>query len=131
MKRNLLLPVLMILLVSCFSDSSNGNNLSMLGFYSAPDGIITALGNKPGDFRGNFMLGMAYRKKKELKKAIYYLSNSCFVSHRSESLKLYAHPIYSFVKGFHRKSELYNDAVAEIAEIFFLYREYAYVVKFA
>ncbi len=131
MKRNLLLPVLMVLLVSCFSDSSNGNNLSMLGFYSAPDGIITALGNKPGDFRGNFMLGMAYRKKKELKKAIFYLSNSCFVSHRSESLKLYAHPVYSFVKGFHRKSELYNDAVAEIAEIFFLYREYAYVVKFA
>jgi len=129
MKKNSLFIVLMTMLLSCFNSNSSGLDLSVLGFYHDPDAIITALKDSPRGYRENFMLGMAYREKKELKKAIYFLSNSCFVSSRSPNLRLFAQPVYFFVKGFHRKSEFYNDAVAGIADMFFLYREFDYVIK--
>ncbi len=38
--------------------------------------------------------------------------------------------MYKYVNGFHVKSDYYNDALYEIAALFFEYREFEYVIKF-
>ena len=49
---------------------------------------------------------------------------------RNNRIRLFPHPVYRFIKGYHFKSELYDDAVYQIADLFYLYREFKYVIKF-
>lgn len=121
---------LIIFIVSCISETTEGNNLSEIGFYSSPDKIISLMDKNAVSYREHFMLGIAHNKKGNLKNAIFHFSNSCFKYHRNNSLKLFPAPVYAFISGFHIKSEYYNDAVAGIAEAFFQYKEHEYVIKF-
>ncbi len=123
--------IIIMVFFSCFGKNTEGNDISELGFYSSPEKIIASLEKNPGGFREHFLLGYAYRKKGNLKRALLHYSNSCFSSHRNLSLKLFPQPVYAFVSGMHIKSELYDDALAEISEIFLQYREYEYCVRFA
>lgn len=126
-----LIPCLLLCGVTCINDISEGNGLSKLGFYSSPDVVISSLNRHTADSREQFMLALAHRKKGNLKLALFHLSNSCFKYARDFNLRLFPNPVYLFVRGFHVKSEYYNDAVAEIADIFFQYREFEYVIKFS
>jgi soluble lytic murein transglycosylase len=119
-----------LFLFSCFKGTIEGNNLSRLGFYSTPQEIIKELKGREGGYREHFMLGLAYKEIKDYKKSIFHFANSCFKYKRSKKIRLFPHPVYSFIKGYHFKSELFDDAVYQIADLFYLYREYEYVVKF-
>ena len=100
------------------------------GFYKSPDEIIKLIEKESSNYNKNIVLARAYKEKKELKKAILYYANSAFKSKFNFNMKVYPSPVYIFLKGFSFKSPLYNDAVFEIASLFFEYGEHEYVVKF-
>ncbi len=122
--------IFFILVLSCGNSETDGKNLAILGFYSNPNEIITTLKKGKPTAVEHFMLGIAYREQKKYKNAIHHFANSCFESRRDQDLKLYPAPVYSFVTGFNVKSPWYNDALYEIARLFYHYREYEYVIKF-
>lgn len=100
------------------------------GFYKSPDELIQSIEKESSSYNKNFVLARAYKEKKDLKKAILYYANSAFKSKYSFNLKIYPSPIYLFLRGFSGKSPFYNDAVYEIASLFYEYGEHDYVVKF-
>jgi len=118
-----------VMILSCSGSTINGRNLSYLGLYSSPEKIITTLKDNNNGAREHFMLGLAYKKQKKYKSSMLHFANSCFTSHRNMKLKLYPQPLYKFLKGFHFKSDYYDDAVYEIASLLYLYREHDYVNK--
>lgn len=130
MRLKCYLVALVILTLSCTQSVGEGNNLPELGFNSSPEGIIERLEKGAKSYREHFMLGIAQKKQGNLKKAIHHFANSCFKYHTQSSIRLFPIPVFLFVSGFHVKSEYFNDAIAEIADIFFQYREFEYVVKF-
>jgi len=127
-----LLPILaiIILFISCSETTSSGDELSKLGFYSDSGKIISTLKKENDSPEKNYMLGKAFLEKKQYKQSILHFANSCFKSERNFKLRLFPHPVYSFVDGFHFKSRYYNDSVYNIALLFYKYREYDYVIKF-
>ncbi len=131
MRPSCCLVALLILTQSCTPSVSEGNNLPQLGFSASPERIIERLEKEPKTYREHFLLGVAHRKKGNLKRAIHHFANSCFSYHTQSNLRLFPIPVYIFVSGFHVKSEYFDDAVAEIADIFFRYREFEYVARFA
>jgi soluble lytic murein transglycosylase len=120
---------MLILFLSC-SDNPVSGNLSTLGIYASPETVIAELKGKQDGYEERFLLGLAYKKQKKQKEAIFHFANSCFKSHRDASLRLFPQPVYYFVKGFHFKSPYYDDAVYEIAQLFYQFKEHSYVVKF-
>jgi soluble lytic murein transglycosylase len=119
----------LVLCLSCTHDSPD-QSLSTLGFYATPDTIISALQNKRDGPEEHFLLGLAYKREKKYKEAILHFANSCFSSHRDAGIRLFPQPVYRFVNGFHFKSDYYDDAVFELAGLFYLFNEHAYVIKF-
>ena len=130
MKINRIIIITLFILLSCGDSPSRGNHLSALGFYSSPGKIISSLDRESDSYREQFMLGCAHSDLKNYKSAILHFANSAFKSCRSFDLKLYPQPVYKFLKGFHIRSEYYDDAVYEIARLFYLYREHLYVTRY-
>ncbi|MDY6933020.1 MAG: transglycosylase SLT domain-containing protein [Spirochaetota bacterium] len=129
--KKLSLIILLSFIITCSNKQIKGKDLSKLGFYSSPANIINKLKDGKENYREHFMLGIAYQKNGNHKKAILHYANSCFKYRRKMKLKLYPFPVYKFVRGFfHFKSEYYDNSIYEIASLFYLYREYEYVVKF-
>lgn len=126
--RTIVISLLMLFL-SCTEKPVSGD-LSTLGMYATPDRVISELQNKHEGYDENFLLGLAYKKQKKYKESIFHFANSCFKSHRDPALRLFPQPVYYFVKGFHIKSIYYDNAVYEIAQLFSLFKEHAYVIKF-
>ncbi len=122
--------LLVIFALCCVNGESVSGRLPEIGFYSSTEASIRSLEKEGIGYREHFMLGVAYRKIKNYKKALFHFANGCFSRERDYRLRLFAHPVYSFVKSYNLKSEYYADAVAEIADIFYLYREFEYVVRF-
>jgi hypothetical protein len=120
----------------CFVCAAHGaspieeTNISKTGFYNSPDEIIRKLENENAGFKEHFLLGVAFKKNSEMKKAILHFANSCFKFSQNSSLKIYPSTVYKYVNGFHIKSDYYDDAIYEIAALFFEYREFDYVIKF-
>src|SRR4030042_3133127 len=121
----------LILMFACDDAPISGNGLSTLGFYSPPGTIITVLEAGQKGYHEHFLLGIAYKKEKKYKEAIFHFANSCFKTHRNKKLRLFPQPVYQFVNGFHLKSDYYDDAVYELAHLIAMYNEHAYAVKFA
>ena len=131
MKRYALIIVCTsILMLSCFDRQSSGTDLSRLGFYSSPEKIIEELSSGNPGFREHYMLGLAHRDLKRYRNAIFHFANSAFVYERKKNLRTFAGPVHQFVDEFHIKSDYFDDAMYELAGIFYLYREYDHVVKF-
>ncbi len=126
----LIIIYLLHLPLSCFAEPAGSNNLSAVGFYSPVGKIIEKLDNENAGYKEHFLLGTAFKKQGEPKKAILHFANSCFKFSQNTSLKIYPYTIYKYLNGFHFKSDFYDDAVHEIAGLFFEYREYEYVIKF-
>ena len=122
----LLLP----LFLTCFNDSSETSAISSLGFYLPPKDIIKKFESKELNYKEHFILGVAYKKNKNYKKSLLHFANSCNIYKQNLSLKIYPFPIYSFINNSYLKSEYYNNSVFEIANLFFLYKEFKYVIKF-
>jgi soluble lytic murein transglycosylase len=119
----------LVLCLACTNNSAD-QSLSTLGFYATPDTIISVLQNRRDGPEEHFLLGLAYKKEKKYKEAIFHFANSCFTSHRDAGIRLFPQPVYHFVNGFHFKSDYYDDAVFELASLFYLFNEHAYVIKF-
>ena len=119
-----------VFIFSCSDGPTSGRNLSEIGFYSSPAAVITELSGGPVDCREYFMLGHAYKKEKKYKESIFHFANSCFKGERDPKLRLFPQPVYFYVKGMHFKSDYYDDSVYELAHLFTLYNEHAYVIKF-
>lgn len=119
-----------ILIFSCFNRHSSGRDLSRLGFYSAPERIIEKLKSAEPGYREHYMLGLAHKELKQYRNAIYHFANSAFVYERKKNLRIFAGPVYQFADEFHIKSDYFDDAMFELAGIFYLFREYDHVVKF-
>ncbi len=119
-----------VFFISCFALALEDNDLAMTGFYSPRSEIIKKYDNDRADFKKHFLLGLVYKKNKEFKKALLHFANSCFKHAGNNQLKLFPDPVYQYVKGFHIKSDYYDDAVYEMAALFFEYREYEYIGKF-
>lgn len=117
-------------LISCYNKTIESDNLHNLGFYSSHREIAKKFKRDDISFREHYMLGLAYKKDKKYKKSIFHFVNSCFEDHPIKKIKLFADPVFRFVKEFHFKSELYDDSIYEIAKLFYLYREFKYVIKF-
>lgn len=130
MKAGKVLIMLSLFTLCCTNGGGETGRLAEIGFHSSTEAAIQSLEKEGIGYREHFMLGVAFKKKKNYKKALFHFSNSCFSRERDYRLRLFAHPVYAFVKSYNIKSEYYADAVAEIADIFFLYREFDYVVKF-
>ncbi len=122
--------VALTLLLACGNAPINERTVSSYGFYSTPEAIIAALEPDARGYQEHFVLGLAYKKQKKYKDAILHFANSCFKSQRDTRLRLFPQPVYQFMKGFHIKSEYYDDAAYEIAELFSLYAEHAYVIRY-
>jgi tetratricopeptide (TPR) repeat protein len=120
----------LILFFSCSNPPISGNSLSTIGFYSPPQSVISRLRDKEKGCHEHFLLGVSYKKEKKYKNAMFHFANSCFTGHRDPKLRLFSNPVYQFVKGYHMKSDYFDDAVFELADLFFLYGEHSYVVKF-
>jgi soluble lytic murein transglycosylase-like protein len=124
-------PILALtLLLSCGNAPISERAVSNLGFYSPPEAVIAALESDARGYQEHFVLALAYKKQKRYKEAILHFANSCFKSQRDPRLRLFPQPVYQFMKGFHIKSDYYDDAAYEIADLFSLYAEHAYVVRF-
>ncbi|MFH0977597.1 MAG: lytic transglycosylase domain-containing protein [Spirochaetota bacterium] len=126
----IILIISVFLFITCSANAVETDNLSKAGFYSPPDRIIQELDNKNAGYREHFLLGVAYKKKGEPKKAILHFANSCFQYSSNPNLRIFPSTVYKYVNGFHIKSEYYNDSVYEIAALFFEFREFEYVIKF-
>ena len=124
-----MLILILIMTVSCV-ESSSVEEWAGPGFYKKPDEIIRSIEREGSDYRKNFTLARAYKEKKELKTAILYYANSAFRSKYNFDLRVFPHPVYTFLKGFHLKSPYYNDSVYEIASLFADYGEHEYVKRF-
>ncbi|HOP63201.1 MAG TPA: transglycosylase SLT domain-containing protein, partial [Spirochaetota bacterium] len=99
-------------------------------FYTTPEEILSGIEKKTENYYNNYILARAYASKKEYKTALLYYANSCFVSKYDFNIRLFPYPVYSFLDSWSSKSPYYNDAVYEIASIFYLYNEHKYVIKF-
>jgi hypothetical protein len=117
---------------SCGVDGSDRSH-SLYGFYLTPAETITALDMKGKELSSldHYILANAFRDNKNLKKAILHYSNCAFSYNRNLSLRLFPSPVYSYITGWHIKSEYYEDAVYQLAVIFYNYSEYEYAAKFA
>lgn len=122
--------MILFVFMACATAPTEEKNLSLDGFYAEPKVIIEKYSGKDLSSGEHFILAQAYKKEKEYKNALFHFANSCFSTFRSEDLKLYPQPVYRFVSSFRFKSDYYDDAVYEIAELFMLYNEKEYVVKF-
>ena len=127
--KRVLLILILIMTVSCV-ESSSVEEWAGPGFYKKPDQIIRSIEKEGSDYRKNFTLARAYKEKKELKTAILYYTNSAFRSKFNYNLRIFPHPVYTFLKGFNFKSPYYNDSVYEIASLFAEYGEHEYVKRF-
>ena len=123
--------ILQIILItfSC-AKTGSGDEWQGQGFYKSPNELIQTIEKESSSYNKNFVLAKAYKENKELKKAILYYANSAFKSNFNFNLKIYPSPVYLFLKSFSFKSPLYNDAVYEIASLFYDYGEHNYVIKF-
>lgn len=130
MKTRTMLIALVIIFFSCSNPPTSGENLSTLGFYSPPQSIISTLEKRQKGYGEHFLLGVAYKKEKKYKKAMFHFANSCFSNHQDPSLRLFSSPVYQFVNRYHVKSEYFDDVMYELADLFFLYGEHPYVIKF-
>jgi len=131
MKKNaLILAAVTLLTVSCLNRQSSGRDLARLGFYSSPERVIEFLKSDNPTHAEHFMLGLAYKEQKQYKNAIYHFANSAFVYQRNKNLRTFAGPVLQFLDEFHIKSDYYDDALHEIAGLFYKFREYDHVVKF-
>ena len=131
MKKYILILVsTSVVIISCFDRQSSGTDLSLLGFYSSPGQVIEKLKSGDPGFREHYMLGLAYKDLKQYRSAIFHFANSAFVYERKKNLRTFAGPVHQFVDEFHIKSDYFDDAMYELAGIFYLYREYDHVVKF-
>lgn len=128
--RNILSIISIFLFVSCFGNSGEGNDLAIDGWYASPETIVQKYSKRDVGYREHFMLGISYRKLKKYKKALFHFANSAFKYKRNTKLKLFPYPVYKFLNGYHFKSELYDDAVYAVADLFNKYREFKYVVKY-
>lgn len=128
--KNIFYIITIILTVACSHNTTSRNNLSALGFYTSHSEIIKMLEKKELGYHEHFMLGIAYKKAGNFKKSILHFSNSCFEYKRNLNLRLYPYPVYKHLDSFNFKSVYYNNAVYEIASLFYEYREYKYTVKF-
>ncbi len=116
---------------ACIYNEPASSNLAQLGFYSPPETIITELQGKPSlSPAEHFMLGSAYKQQKQYRKAIVNFANSCFASRRNTAIKLFPGSVYEHAASYHIKSPYYDDAVYELADIYYLHREFDYVIKF-
>lgn len=130
MKAGKSVILLALFVLCCLNGESVAGRLPEIGFYSSTEAAIRSLEKEGIGYREHFMLGTAYKKIKNFKKALFHFANGCFARERDYRLRLFAQPVFSFVKSYNIKSEYYADAVAEIADIFYLYREFEYVVRF-
>lgn len=117
-------------IMTCGGDPAAGTRQAGLGFYAKPDRIIAEIKGKEQGPADHFLLGVAYKNQKKYKTALFHLAASAFDTHRNPGLKLFPQPMYHFVREFHLKSDLYDEALFEIAGIMYLYREYEHTVKF-
>lgn len=119
----------MLITFSC-AETGTGDEWQGPGFYKNPDELVKTIEKESSSYNKNFVLARAYKENKELKKAILYYANSAYKSKFNFNLKIYPNPVYLFLKSFSFKSPFYNDAVYEIASLFYDYGEHNYVVKF-
>ncbi|MCX7679144.1 MAG: lytic transglycosylase domain-containing protein [Spirochaetes bacterium] len=131
MRKNFLILLFIILLISCSSQQSSGKNLAVLGFNSTPENIISTLESDAASYADHYLLARAYLRKNDQKKALYHFINCAFVYQRNKNIRLFPGPIYKFLNEFHIKSDYYDDAAYAIAKILHAYREFDYAVKIA
>lgn len=131
--QTILIIIISIFLINCNSASSD-NCFAKKNFYLSSDKIIQNYENqkKNSSYSSceHFMIANSYKKNKHYKKALFHYANSCFTSKRTNKLRPFPSPVYNFVTKFGFKSGYYDDAIYQIAEIFYYYRESKYVLKF-
>ena len=130
MGRTLLTAICSCIIAMSCGRQAPGRDLPRLGFYYPPERIIEKLKDVEPGFREHYMLGLAHKELKQHRNAIFHFANSAFVYERKKNLRIFAGPVYQFADEFHIKSDYYDDAMYELAGMFYLFREYDHVVKF-
>ncbi len=124
--------IFFIILLNCNSSEGESKSINNIFYLTAKQKINILSIKSISDLssKQHFILGSAYKKEKNYSKALLHFANSCFYSKRIKKLSPYPYPVYNFITKFGFKSDYYHDAVYEIANIFYYYRESKYVCKF-
>ncbi|MFW5807558.1 MAG: hypothetical protein ACOCWH_00740, partial [Spirochaetota bacterium] len=132
MKKKALYTIcaLCALFVTCRPNIAE-TRLDGLRFYSDTSDVIQKLENRASlNPAEHFFLAGAYNGKREFKKALSHYALSVFMKQTDEPPVLYADPVYRYLSKWKFRSPYFEPAAYHIAEIFYGYGEYEYVLKF-
>ncbi len=128
MKREIFITFCLIL--SCSGNSSGRDSLSPLGFTSPPEMIIKEYSGKKLNAREHFILATALKKKKRyLESVFHYLNSSSTQPPLEKKLTIFSNRIPDLFASGKEKTELFDDAAYETANITYRYKRYSDTVK--
>jgi TolA-binding protein len=132
MRKSIVSICVLLAALVCCGSSVEDRGLSQFVFYASPKEVIAKLDDPARVLSAeeHYMLGNAWLAEKDQKKALLHFANSCFVSKRNLALRLYPQPVHEFVTSFGVKSGCRQDALYNIAQIMYGYRELDYVIRF-
>lgn len=122
--------VCFFLFISCNNEINSQQTINTIGLLRNPDTVIDKLHGKAHDPDSHFLLARAYKMKKQYAPALKHFTLSVQGGKNSQDIPVTAQSIYSFMTSINSKSDLYNDAIYEMALIWQLYNKYEWVVKY-
>ncbi len=117
------------LVLSC-SGNSPGENLSRTGFTIPSKEIIKIYSGRKLSYHEHFVVASALKKEKRYLESVFHYLNSCYTKAPFEkNLKLFNSKILRSLETENGRTELFEDAAYEIADITYRYRRYSETVK--
>ncbi len=121
--------IIFFILFSCSGTPADEAALAHIGFYSSPEEIIKKFKKENRDYRKNFIVAVALKKQRRYKRSLKYFANSCFKDYQDFKIEILNRKIVDFTGKNRKPSEYFNDAVYEIADIYYKYKKYNYSLE--
>jgi soluble lytic murein transglycosylase-like protein len=118
------------LLLSCSENSTGKNTLSRTVFTTPHKKIIKIYRGKKLNYREHFILASALKAEKKHLESVFHYLNSCYMEAPfNKKLKLFRSEISHYFDTKRKRSDLFDDAAYEIADITYKYGKYNDTVK--
>lgn len=120
----------LMLILSCSGNSTGKVSLSRTGFTTANSEIIKIYSGKKLSYREHFVLASALKKKKRYLESVFHYLNSCYGKAPLENkLKSFNSTIARSLESQRGRTDIFDDAAYEIADITFKCGKYIDTVK--
>jgi soluble lytic murein transglycosylase-like protein len=130
LKFNSLFLIIAFVFITCKPNVAE-TRLDGLRFYTKPEIVLKELEKRetlnPAE---HFFIANLYKNKKELKKALFHYMSSVFLTGPDKEIALYPDPVYKYVSKKNFRSSYYDPSLYHIADLFYSYQEYEYVLKY-